>query len=76
MSSRWRNRHVWFALLLGMLGLVYIVSMAKSGLAELPHILAALTILIPLTLFGVVLRSPWPAAAALVLLVFINITLS
>jgi hypothetical protein len=47
-----------------------------SGLAELPHILAALTVLIPLTLFGVVLRSPWPAAVALIILVIINMTLS
>ncbi|MGP9766141.1 hypothetical protein ACT3UM_10455 [Halomonas sp. AOP13-D3-9] len=76
MPSRWRNRHVGFGLLLGVLGLVYIASMAKSGLAELPHVLAALTVLIPLTMFGVVLRSPWPAAAALIVLVFINITLS
>ncbi|MBT2772227.1 hypothetical protein J7J47_08280 [Halomonas sp. ISL-60] len=76
MSSRLRNRHVWFGLLLGVLGLVYIASMEKSGLAELPHVLAALTVLIPLTMFGVVLRSPWPAAAALIMLVFINITLS
>jgi hypothetical protein len=76
MSSRLRNRHVWFGLLLGILGLVYIASMSKSGLAELPHVLAALTVLIPLTMFGVVLRSPWPATAALTILVFINITLS
>ncbi|TVP50080.1 MAG: hypothetical protein EA345_05665 [Halomonas sp.] len=76
MSSRLRNRHVWFGLLLGALGLVYIRSMSASGLAELPHIAAALTVLIPLTMFGVVLRSPWPSAAALVVLVFINITLT
>ena len=76
MSSRLRNRHVWFGLLLGVLGLVYIASMSKSGLAELPHVLAALTVLIPLTMFGVVLRSPWPATAALIILVFINLTLS
>jgi len=75
MSSRLRNRHVWFGLMLGVLGLVYIASMSKSGVAELPHVMAALTVLMPLTMFGVVLRSTWPAAGALVILVFINITL-
>ncbi|MCL1488804.1 MAG: hypothetical protein MH186_13705 [Marinobacter sp.] len=50
--------------------------MSVSAVAELPHILAALTVLIPLTMFGVVLRSPWPAALALVLLAVINITLT
>jgi hypothetical protein len=50
--------------------------MSASAVAELPHILAALTVLIPLTMFGLVLRSPWPAAAALVLLAVINVTLT
>lgn len=76
MSSLLRDRHVWLGLLLGALGLVYIRSMSTSGSAEVPHILAALTVLIPLTMFGVVLRSPWPSTAALVILVIINITLT
>ncbi|MGM0832140.1 hypothetical protein M0220_09870 [Halomonas qinghailakensis] len=76
MSSRLGDRNVWFGLLLGMLGLIYIRSMAASGLAEVPHIMASLTILIPMTLFGVVLRSPWPAIVALVALMVINMTLS
>ena len=75
MPSRIRDRNVWFGLLLGVLGLVYIGSMSASGLAEPPHLMAALTVLIPLTLFGVVLRSPWPAAAALAFLVVINLSL-
>ncbi|MGM0823421.1 MAG: hypothetical protein ACQEUY_01725 [Pseudomonadota bacterium] len=75
MPSRLRDRNVWFGLLLGVLGLVYIGSMSASGLAELPHLMAALTVLIPLTLFGVVLRSPWPTAAALAFLVVINVSL-
>ncbi|MCL1480061.1 hypothetical protein MIH18_01080 [Marinobacter sp. M3C] len=76
MSSQRRNWNVWFGLLLGALGLIHVVSMSVSAVAELPHILAALTVLIPLTMFGVVLRSPWPAALALVLLAVINITLT
>lgn len=58
MPSRLCDRNVWFGLLLGVLGLIYIGSMSASGLAELPHLMAALTVLIPLTLFGVVPRSP------------------
>ena len=46
-----------------------------SGAAALPHVLAALTVLIPLTLFGVVLKSPWPAVGALALLLVIDVTL-
>ncbi|WP_290650784.1 hypothetical protein [Aquisalimonas sp.] len=76
MSSRIRNRDVWLGLLLGVLGLVYVWIMSASGLAELPHVLAALTVLIPLVLFGVVLRSPWPAAAALVIVVVIDLSLN
>ncbi|QIT54883.1 hypothetical protein HC341_06435 [Aquisalimonas sp. 2447] len=76
MSARLRSRNVWFGLLLGALGAVYVWIMAATGVAELPHTLAALTVLIPLVLFGVVLRSPWPAAAALVLVAVIDLTLS
>jgi hypothetical protein len=49
--------------------------MWTSGTAALPHVLAALTVLIPLTLFGVVLKSPWPAVGALALLLVIDVTL-
>lgn len=76
MSSRLGNRSVWFSLVLGGLGLVYVWIMSATGLAELPHVLAALTVLIPLVLFGVVLRSPWPAAAALVIVLIIDISLT
>ena len=75
MTSLTGNRNVWFGLLLGALGLIYVWSMADSGRAELPHILAALTVLVPLAVFGVLLRSPWPGAVALVLVVVIDITL-
>ncbi|QIT54907.1 hypothetical protein HC341_06560 [Aquisalimonas sp. 2447] len=76
MSARIRSRNVWFGLLLGGLGAFYVWIMAATGVAELPHTLAALTVLIPLVLFGVVLRSPWPAAAALVIVAVIDLTLS
>jgi hypothetical protein len=76
LSSQRRNWNVWLTLLFGALGLIHVVSMSASAVAELPHILAALTVLIPLTMFGVVLRSPWPAALALVLLAVINVTLT
>lgn len=76
MSGRIRSHNVWFGLLLGALGSVYVWAMAATGVAELPHILAALTVLIPLVLFGIVLRSPWPAATALVLVAVIDLSLS
>jgi hypothetical protein len=76
LSSQRRNWNVWLTLLFGALGLIHVFSMSASAVAELPHILAALTVLIPLTMFGVVLRSPWPAAVALILLAVINITLT
>jgi len=76
LSSQRRNWNVWLTLLFGALGLVHVVSMSASAVAELPHILAALTVLIPLTMFSFVLRSPWPAAVALVILAVINVTLT
>ncbi|PFG08704.1 hypothetical protein ATI45_1009 [Marinobacter sp. LV10MA510-1] len=76
LSSQRRNWNVWLTLLFGALGLIHVFSMSASAVAELPHILAALTVLIPLTMFGVVLRNPWPAALALVLLAVINVTLT
>jgi len=76
LPSQRRSWNVWLGLLLGALGLIHVASMSASAVAELPHILAALTVLIPLTMFGVVMRSPWPEALALVLLGVINITLT
>ncbi len=75
MPSRFRDSSVGWCLLLGLLGLVAVFSMSSSGRAELPHVMAALTVLVPLTLFGVVLRSPWPAVGALAMLFVINATL-
>jgi len=75
MSSRLRDRQVWFAIFLGGLGLLYIASMANSGQAQFPHLMAALTVLVPMTLFGIVLRSPWPTVGALALLFVMNMTL-
>ncbi|MFP3341109.1 hypothetical protein LG331_16460 [Vreelandella aquamarina] len=75
MPSRFRQRGVWLGLCLGLLGLVAIASMWANGVAALPHVLAALTVLIPLTLFGVVLKSPWPSVGALALLLVIDLTL-
>ena len=76
MSARIRSHNVWFGLLLGALGAVYVWIMAATGVAELPHILAALTVLIPLVLFGIVLKSPWPAAVAIVIVAVIDLSLS
>ncbi|TNH18685.1 hypothetical protein [Halomonas sp. BL6] len=75
MPSPNRQRGVWLGLCLGLLGLIVIGSMWTSGAAALPHVLAALTVWIPLTLFGVVLKSPWPAVGALALLLVIDVTL-
>jgi hypothetical protein len=50
--------------------------MAASGAASLPHILAALTVLVPLTLFGVFLRRAWPAGLALAIVVAIELSLA
>ena len=76
MASFIDNRSVWMALLLGVLGGVRIWVMASTGVAALPHILAALTLLIPAVLAGVALRSPWPAAAGLLGVVVIELSLT
>ena len=76
MTSLIYNRSVWLALLLGVLGGVRIWVMASTGVAALPHILAALTLLIPGVFFGIALRSPWPAAAGLLGVVVIELSLS
>ena len=76
MASFIDNRSVWLALLLGVLGGTRIWVMATTGVAALPHILAALTLLIPGVLFGVALRSPWPAAAGLLGVVVIELSLT
>jgi len=70
------NRNVWLGLLLGVLGGVRIWVMATTGVAALPHILAALTLLIPLVIFGVLTRSVWPAAVGLLVVVVIELSLS
>jgi len=70
------NRNVWLGLLLGVLGAVRVWVMATTGTAALPHILAALTLLIPLVIFGVLTRSVWPAAVGLLVVVVIELSLS
>jgi len=70
------NRNVWLGLLLGVLGAVRVWVMATTGVAALPHILAALTLLIPLVIFGVLTRSVWPSAVGLVVVVVIELSLS
>ncbi|MDR9455735.1 MAG: hypothetical protein RI514_08540 [Spiribacter sp.] len=76
MASIIRNRNVWLALLLGVLGGVRVWAMASSGVAAFPHILAALTLLIPGVLFGVTLRRAWPAGIGLAAVVVIELSLS
>lgn len=76
MKKTIRDRRIWLILLLSVLGLLTITSMASSGRAEFPHIMAALTVLIPLTGFSLLLRSPWPTLGALCLVMIINVTLN
>jgi len=76
MSSLIHNRSVWLSLLLGLVGGVRLWTMAISGIAQLPHILAALTLLIPLVLLGVLIQRVWPAAVGLVIVVVIELSLS
>ena len=44
------------------------------GAAELPHTAACLTVILPLAVFGWLLRSPLPATAGLLLVVVIQWT--
>lgn len=69
------DRSLWLGVMLGLLGGVRVWSMAAGGAASLPHILAALTILVPLTLFGVFLRRAWPGGLGLVIVVIIELSL-
>ena len=69
------NRAIWWGLALGALGAVRVWSMAISGAAQLPHIVAALTLLVPLVIFGVLIRRIWPAAAGLAIVVIIELSL-
>lgn len=75
MKNIMRDRRVWLVLLLSLLGFLAITSMVSSGQAEFPHVMAALTVLIPLTVFSLLLRSPWPTLGALFLIMVINVTL-
>ena len=70
------NRAIWWGLALGALGAVRVWSMAVTGTAQLPHIMGALTLLIPLVIFGVLIRRIWPAAAGLGIVVIIELSLS
>jgi hypothetical protein len=76
LSSQRRNWNIWWTLLSGALGLIDIFSMSVSAVAELRHILAALTVLIALTMFDILLRSLWPVALALILLAVIKTMLT
>lgn len=71
-----RDRRIWLILLLSTLGFLTITSMVSNGRAEFPHAMAALTVLIPLTGFSLLLRSPWPTLGALFLIMVINVTLN
>ena len=75
MSSPKDNRASWWGLALGALGAVRVWSMAISGAAQLPHIVAALTLLVPLVIFVVLIRRIWPAAAGLAIVVIIELSL-
>lgn len=70
-----RSGRRWPGLVLGGVGLGYIWTLHATGVAEFPHAAAALTVLIPLVLFGLVLRSSLPSLLALVLVTVIDLTL-
>lgn len=76
MLSLLRNRSVWLGLLIGLLGGLRLWTMAISGVAQLPHIAAALTLLIPLIVLGVLIQRVWPAALGVVIVVVIELSLS
>ena len=76
MASLFNNRAIWWALALGALAGVRIWTMALSGVAQLPHILGALTLLVPLVVFALLIRRIWPAAAGLAIVVIIELSLS
>jgi hypothetical protein len=50
--------------------------MVISGDAQLPHLVAALTLLVPLVLAGLFFRRVWPAAVGLAVVVVIELSLS
>jgi len=50
--------------------------MAIAGVAQLPHILAALTLLIPLVILGVLIRRIWPSAVGVAVVLLIELSLS
>ena len=76
MTSLLHNRNVWLSVVLGLLGATRVWSMAGAGVAELPHIAAALTVLVPAVIFGVLMQRAWPAAVGLVIVVAIELSLS
>lgn len=76
MTSLLNNRNVWLSFILGLLGATRVWSMAGAGVAELPHIAAALTVLIPGVIFGVMIQRVWPAAVGLLIVVGIELSLS
>lgn len=69
-DTRW-----WRIALPSVVGFMYVWSMWARGLAELPHLMAALTVLVPMVLFAAILKSPWPAVGALMLLIVIDVSL-
>lgn len=76
MSPLFQSRRVWLGLMLGALGAVRIWAMAATGVAAFPHVMAALTVLVPAVLFGVVMRSAWPGAAGLLVVLIIELSLT
>ena len=76
MVSLSRNRNVWLSIALGLLGATRVWTMTGMGVAELPHIAAALTVLIPAVILGVMMQRVWPAAVGLLIVIGIELSLS
>ncbi len=72
--SSYFSQWVW-VLALGALGVVRVWAMAVGGDAQLPHIIAALTLLVPLVLAGLFFRRIWPAAVGLLVVLVIELSL-
>lgn len=73
--TRWFSNQVAWVLALGALGAVRVWAMAIGGHAHLPHIIAALTLLVPLVLAGLFFRRIWPAAVGLLVVLVIELSL-
>ncbi|MEX0384583.1 UNVERIFIED_CONTAM: hypothetical protein K0B97_04555 [Spiribacter pallidus] len=74
--SGWLTSQAAWVVALGALGAVRVWAMVISGDAQLPHLVAALTLLVPLVLAGLFFRRVWPAAVGLAVVVVIELSLS